>query len=312
VPEAEPLPKEREPGDNKVVSEKNVKPHNGTSQDNTAADKAPNEKKDEGEKPKDDKKPAGGFDTTPIPSRASGYTVKFTFHRAENLPMADINSLSSDPYVVSELYTDLPTRHKEDPPLQMRTFTVRKTVNPEWNADWIVANVPASGFRLKCRLYDEDPGDHDDRLGNAHVDVPSLSESWEGFTEKSFKIKKRMGSKRAYLIQAFATGVRQRHSMTGHLVVSVKVLGKTERAEGRVYTAGPMWWTKHYSPILGRIVGKKTPGKGSTEAQDEGKPSTERYKYVAIFWLSAGSTNACQLSSQSISTPWTGSSWAIP
>jgi hypothetical protein len=57
------------------------------------------------------------------------------------------------------------------------------------------------------------------------------------------------------------------------------VLGKTETHQGgRVYTGGPMWWTKHYSPLLGRIVGKKTPGKENEETRDSGKPITEKYK----------------------------------
>jgi C2 domain len=233
----------------------------------------------QGEKSKDEKQPPGGFSAAKIPPAPPGYTIKITIHRAENLPMADINSLSSDPYVDSQLYTSLPTRHKDDPPLTMRTFTIRRCVNPEWRAEWIVANVPANGFRLKCRLYDEDPGDHDDRLGNAHVEVPSLSETWEGFTERSFKIKKRMGSKRAYLAQALAAGTKLRKSMSGHLILSIQMLGKTESSHGgRVYTVGPMFWTKHYSPVLGRIVGKKTPGKESNKDEEEDKVKTERYK----------------------------------
>jgi hypothetical protein len=229
-------------------------------------------------------KPKGGFDATPIPGAPSGYTIKITIHRAQNLPMADLNSLSSDPYVVTQMYTPNITRHKEDPPLRMRTATVRRDVNPEWNAEWIVANVPASGFKLKCRIYDEDPADHDDRLGNAHILVPSLNESWQGIQEQSFKVKKRMGSKRAYLVQAMATGVRVRKHMNGHLVLSIKMLGKTDSEHGgRVYTIGPMWWTRHYSPLLGRFVGKKTPDKQHEDGDEgPGKPKTERYKYVAL------------------------------
>jgi len=229
------------------------------------------------------KKPAGGYDQTPIPQLQTGYTIKITIHNAQNLPMADINSLSSDPYVISQIYTSNITRHKEDPPLKMRTFTVRRNVNPEWNAEWIVANVPASGFKMKCRIYDEDPADHDDRLGNAHIYVPSLDEHWTGIHEKSFKVKKRMGSKRAYLAQALATGIRMRKHMDGHLVLSIEMLGRTESEHGgRVYTVGPMWWTRHYSPLLGRFLGRKTPGasKEAEEDEAEGKPKSERYKYV--------------------------------
>ena len=107
------------------------------------------------------KGPEGGFDDTPVPRAPPGYTVKFTFHRANNLPLADINTLSADPFIMAQLTTALPTRHKEDPPLGIRTPTVRQNTNPVWNCEWIVANVPSSGFRLKCRIYDEDPADHD-------------------------------------------------------------------------------------------------------------------------------------------------------
>jgi hypothetical protein len=169
----------------------------------------------------------------------------------------------------------------------MRTFTHRRTTDPVWNADWVVANIPASGFRLKCRLYDEDPGDHDDKLGDVEIEVNSLSEKWEGFTEREFRIKKRHGSKRAYMVQAIATGIRKRHRMTGTLVLSIKMLGRTRSSHGgRAYTMGPIWWTRHYSPLLGRLVHRKTP---TDEAEDSetmpkqnGKRNsgskTERYK----------------------------------
>jgi C2 domain len=269
------------------LEQKNHDMDNARPDDKHESEKQQKDKDDkedtEKSKGKEEKQPAGGHDSSPIPPASPGYTIKITIHRAENLPIGDINALSSDPYVLSQLYTTLPTRHKEDPPLRNRTCTIRHNVNPEWNADWIVANVPSSGFLLKCRLYDEDPGDHDDRLGNAHIEVPSLNEHWEGFSEKSFRIKKRMGSKRAYLVQALATGVRQRKSMTGHLIVSIKMLGRTKTEHGgRVYTVGPCHWTKHYSPILGRMVGKKTPGKEGEDDEVAPKKKTERYKYAAL------------------------------
>jgi len=58
--------------------------------------------------------------------------------------------------------------------------------------EWVVANVPASG---------EDPADHDDQLGNVHVYVVSISDSWKGLKERKYDIKKRMGSKRAYFVR---------------------------------------------------------------------------------------------------------------
>lgn len=112
--------------------------------------------KDQKEKIKTKANPPGGFDSTPIPSAPPGYTVKFTFHRAENLPTADISTGAADPFLTATLSTSLPKRHKEDPDLCYRTRTIRKCLEPQWEEEWIVANVPSSGFRLKCRLYDED------------------------------------------------------------------------------------------------------------------------------------------------------------
>lgn len=222
---------------------------------------------------KKDKPPAGGHDETPIPNAPPGFTLKFTFHRADSLPMADINTLSSDPYILAQLNTDLPTRHKQDPHLRFRTPTVRRSTNPVWNCEWVVANVPASGFALKARIYDEDPADHDDRLGNVHVHVDGIGENWEGIKEQEFRVKKRMGSKRAYLVRGcasmFSTSVR----LSGTLVVSVELLGRTEGDYGgRVWTAGPCAWSQHFSPMIGRLAGTKNPGKDG---------AAEKYKYTA-------------------------------
>jgi hypothetical protein len=226
------------------------------------------------------KEPAGGYDDTPVPKAPPGYTIKITLHRATNLPLADINTLSADPFVVAQLSTSLPTRHKEDPPLQIRTPTIRQCTDPIWNWEWIVANVPASGFRLKCRIYDEDPADHDDRLGNVHVNVDDISEGWPGILDHSFPVKKRMGSKRAYLLRAVAVCFNKVEHMHGSMNVSVEVLGRTQDENGgRTYTIGPQFWIRHQSPLLGRLLGQKEPGAGE-KSRRTGKAKPEKYKYV--------------------------------
>lgn len=232
-------------------------------------------------KAKDEKKPAGGFDATPLPQAPPGYTIKITFHRATNLPMADVNSLSSDPYIIAQMYTDLPTRHKEDPPLRKRTQTIRRSTDPVWNEEWILANVPASGFKLKCRIYDEDPATHDDRLGNAHIVVSQLGESWPGIDNQSFRVMKRSGSKRAYLVRIFATCIGTAKHLSGDLWVSIKMLGRTETDHGgRVYTVGPNWFTRHYSPLLGRIVGTKDEDDGDTPDSARERQRAQKFKYA--------------------------------
>lgn len=229
--------------------------------------------------------PAGGYDSTPIPYRPGGYTVKITINSARNLPMADVNSLSSDPYVLAECKADGPMRHKEDPPLRFRTPTIRRNTDPEWNADWIVANAPAQGFKLKLRVYDEDPANKDDRLGNVHVSVPAL-EGWGGMQKQKFHIEKKAGSKRAYLVRAVATCFRMAKHMHGDIYISMEVLEKTpeDGQNGRTYTLGPLWWTRHYSPLLGRLANthdpgeENSPGHSDSAGLSQGQSNEEKHK----------------------------------
>ncbi|EFR01859.1 C2 domain-containing protein [Nannizzia gypsea CBS 118893] len=226
------------------------------------------------------KGPAGGYDVTPMPSAPPGWTLKFTFHRAVNLPIGDLSTMASDPYVTAILETGLPTRHpKQDPIFCFRTPTVKRTINPEWNCEWIVANVPSSGFELKCRIYDEDIADNDDRLGSAYVEVrDTISESWPGIKEQGFKVRKRMGSQRAYLLRTIASTFSKNVDNEGLLYVSVECLGRTPGQEGaHLYTVGPNYWTKHFSPLIGRLVGIKDKVKSK-----DGKPAVERYNFQAV------------------------------
>ena len=219
---------------------------------------------------KGEKKPAGGYDGTEIPHAPPGYTVKFTFHKATKLPIADLTSMSSDPYCYAQLNTSLGSRHREDPILRFRTPTVWGSTDPEWNEVWIVAHVPASGFKLKVRVYDEDQGNQDDRLGNVHVNVSSINESWKGFQHQAFKIKKRSGSWRAYAMRAIAVCFHEATEMSGHLYISAEVLGKSEGSEGgRCYTTGLNHWCRHYSPLLGRIANRRDSQENDEPGQDQ-------------------------------------------
>ncbi|EAS28734.3 C2 domain-containing protein [Coccidioides immitis RS] len=222
--------------------------------------------------------PAGGFDDTPIPDAPPGFTLKFTIHRAQNLPLGDFGSMSSDPYVLLILNTDLARRHPQDPDITFRTPTIRKDINPVWNCEWIVANVPASGFHLKCRVYDEDFADHDDRLGTAYIDVDGIDENWSGFKEQHFKVRKKTGSNRAYLLRSIAATCSKNFSVKGELIVSVECLGKTPGDQGgHMYTIGPNYWTRHFSPMIGRLVGTKDSVQPGT-----GKKPITKYNFQAI------------------------------
>ena len=226
------------------------------------------------QKLKDKKNPPGGYDSTPIPSAPDGYTIRFTFHRAENLPVADLNSRSSDPYIHATLTSSMPKRHMEDPDMVLRTPTIHKNVNPEFNTEWTVAGIPSSGFRLKCRLYDEDSSDHDDRLGNVTIYVNDIGQNWPGIREESFQIKKRMGSKRAYFLRGCIAMLNKDVHMNGKLYVSAELLGMSDKPFGRMYTVGKTSWVKHFSPMIGRLAGTKAP---STAGHGEDK-KTEKYE----------------------------------
>ncbi|EFW99692.1 c2 domain containing protein [Grosmannia clavigera kw1407] len=213
--------------------------------------------------------PPGGYDATPLPDLQPGYTVKFTFHKALNLPVSDINTSSADPYIKATLTTDIPKRHKEDPELIHRTKTVHKSTEPVWDEKWVVAHVPASGFRLKCRIYDEDPSDHDDRLGNVTIEFSTIIRSWKDLDHTKFDVKKRAGSKRAYMLRGAASIFRSCTSITPILELSIEVLGKSEGLGGRVYTLGPTTWIRHFSPMIGRLTGTRV---NKDERQDEDDP----------------------------------------
>ncbi|PGG96275.1 hypothetical protein AJ80_09851 [Polytolypa hystricis UAMH7299] len=216
----------------------------------------------------------GGFDATPIPHAAPGFTLKFIVHRAANLPIGDLSSLSSDPFVALYLKVDLPRRHKQDPDVVFRTPTIRKSVNPVWDCEWVVANVPASGFQLKCRIYDEDPINHDDRLGNVRVDVEHLHDAWVGIKNQPFKIRRRMASKRSYLLTALTASA----NTTPLLFISIECLGKTLGTEGgQMYTVGPNMWTQHFSPLIGMLAGTR-----DSEQGRDGSSVVTRYNFQAI------------------------------
>jgi hypothetical protein len=201
--------------------------------------------------------PTGGFDDTPLPDAPPGYTIRFIFHRATNLPVADLATRASDPFLFATLRAAVPKRHKEDPDLSHRTRTLRRCTDAQWDDEWIVANVPASGFSLKCRIYDEDTADHNDRLGNVTIKVPHLDETWKGFPPpgEEFRVKKRVGSKRAYLLKGVVSALSRDVDMTPSLFVSAEVLGKSDPPHAQMYTVGPSTWMRHFSPMIGRLTG---------------------------------------------------------
>lgn len=212
-------------------------------------------------------KPQGGYDSTPLaPCTSRTYTLRITFHKATNLPVADFGSQTSDPFILAQATTSHKLRHSQDPYLRFRTNTVRKTLEPVWEAPWVIAGVPEDGLKLSVRIYDEDPEDHDDRLGKLEINTGPIDEKWQGFKKKSFKVKKTGADLRAYALR-WTCVMLAGHDLHAHVVISIEMLGQTKREMGKAYTINGFWW-KHYSPVIGRLTG--------TKARDD--QGVERYK----------------------------------
>lgn len=177
------------------------------------------------------------------------YEVGFTFHRATNLPIADIKNLSADPYIVARLAVPHHPLHDEKHPLAYRIPTCRKTLHPEWNVTWRVCGIPSSGFDLKLLIMDEDPGDQDDRLGRVRIRETQITPQFER-NEVEHSIQKRRGSVRAYVFTYVASALSRNISKHGRLVVSIKVLGKAmDQTDRRVFTLGPRMCVK-FNPCM--------------------------------------------------------------
>lgn len=221
--------------------------------------------------------PSGGFDPTPLPDAPQGYTLRFTFQRAENLPPSDFDTGSSDPYVIATLKGNL-KRHKSDPDLTHRTRTIRKTTEPVWQDQWIVANVPPTGFTLECSMYDEDTTDSDDCLGLVTVNVSEDIGAWKGISPpgKDFNSKKSVISKRAFLIKGLESIFKSDSHMTPRLRLSIEVLGKSDPPHGQTCTIGPTGWIKHFSPMIGRIARTKV----NTDEEDDRRESSMDHDQV--------------------------------
>lgn len=262
------------------------------------------------------------------------YTVKVVFHRAYSLPIADLPSRSSDPYVSAEIRPAPPAPSPEepstfslsalslssrrrsftpelgppqrssfshelgvpssprrasfsrelssasatgtggrgfdgagegDPPLRFRTCTVQRSLNPEWESEWIVAGVPSTAL-IEARIYDEDSRKRDDLLGTAFIPLrlsDHHSSEWV-----SYKLSK-SGADRVALGLKAVVGAWDPDARQGAtLAVSVRVLGRTKRYIGRMYTVNSHWWI-HYSPLVGSLTNTKTPGQLGTASERE-------------------------------------------
>ena len=173
--------------------------------------------------------------------------LEVTIHRAQHVPVGDILNFSSDPYIYATISPQSGDSARQQV-LEYRTHTSRSNLEPTFECKWIVGGIPESGFVLKLRLRDEDPGQfcRDDRLGKGILLVPSpgekLEEGWE-LRERECKIEKRKGAVRThvstYLARLISSG------SIGHRTrawVSVRILGESRILEddpNKIYTIGP-------------------------------------------------------------------------
>lgn len=214
---------------------------------------------------KGEEKPKGGVDhSTLSPQSGTTYTVRITFHAANNLPIADLGRGASDPFVLAQAFAHVPTRHKKDPPVRFRSATAQRTINPKWEAQWVLGGVPEHGMRIKARVYDEDTGTHDDRLGKAHIHTGPLKEGYH-MNHNTMELQKRGADIRAWGLKSCMSIVSHEARKDATITVSIEVLCKTEDEVGKLYTMNNFWWI-HYAPVMGKLMGTTAPDEDGAEA----------------------------------------------
>src|SRR5436305_14916065 len=66
--------------------------------------------------------------------------------------------------------------------------------------------------------------------------------------------------------------------ITAEMTLSVETLGRTpDESGGKAYTVGPLYWSRHFSPLIGRLTGVKD---ADDETDQESKKKTRKYKSV--------------------------------
>ncbi|KAJ3532935.1 hypothetical protein NM688_g7348 [Phlebia brevispora] len=224
------------------------------------------------------------------------YVCKIVILRVTDVPVADLHTLSCDPYIQARLSVEDTDGSRDGNPryITYRTHTCRRTLNPEFNASWIVSGIPESGFLLSLNLRDEDPHNYDDDLGKTVLQLPwpdepdpRLHEGWKS-GEREYKVHKRKGTINSRVFTCIAQ-VLTRGSIGHHvrLWITAEVLGKAESQEDRrLYTVGPRKshgssihkeqindpctgrYVRHFSPLIGRFLGSSNspdddPGSGA-------------------------------------------------
>lgn len=172
----------------------------------------------------------------------TAYAALITVHSASNVPIADMVTLSADPYIRMRIEAPSRPRPPDEPPLEWRTPTARRTRDPVWNDTWLVAGLPREGFTLEFTVIDEDVKDRDDRLGKARVHFThEMMFVGFDFHERDFKVQKRKGSIAPY-VMTYLAPIFPGQKLRKHprVVVSARIVDKSmAHGDYRVYTVGP-------------------------------------------------------------------------
>lgn len=207
---------------------------------------------------------------------AAPNAIKITVHEAHNLIASDLVNFNSDPFITLKLRTEYtrlqeeklqkqedeqsegPRKLEDDTALTWRTPTVQNNKkNPVWNCDWEVANIPASGFELEMIVWDEDAHIHES-LGVVHYNVSEMARGLKDVEKEDLPLE----SPRTFdLVRNVSSFVRKAQGTTPTIRVSIdyKRISIPPTAENRTYTVGPIQWTCHVSPMIGRVIGTKGP-----------------------------------------------------
>ena len=179
---------------------------------------------------------------------SSLYTCEITLHNAKNVPISDLNDLSSDPFFLLTLSTNPSgVDNAKRQVLTYRTHTERHTLHPTYECQWVVSGIPLDGFVLGLELWDEDPKSSDDKLGQAILRFPSpslegglLGEGWKR-AEEEVKIHKRRGSLKDRLSTFVAKlGTKKRVEHRTRATISIRIIGLIENQDDRrLFTVGP-------------------------------------------------------------------------
>ncbi|KZV95888.1 C2-domain-containing protein [Exidia glandulosa HHB12029] len=167
-------------------------------------------------------KDAPGAQTESDDVPAYAVDLAFRFLGARGLPAMDIGALS-DPFFVANL----------DGKIEYKSSVQPNTLNPVWNEQWFVKNVPHNAA-LEVKVYDKDNGQRDDFIGSFKTTVGDGK--FECIIEASSKANK------------------------GTMFFELKTTPTRVPNTPQYSFDGPVNFSRHASAAIGRFAGAKESG----------------------------------------------------